>query len=107
MTKIINDVLNDPATEDMLQKISKLPVQLYGQFDKEEPANIHKISPGLDDKIVKPGADFGDFRNMFFQEEFIDLVDSIMENTFFNIIQQTTLKEIDLLKPSKIYLSPV
>jgi len=105
--KIINDVLNDPQTEEMLVKQSKLPVQLALQFDNEEPANIHKISEGLDDAIIKPGPDPKDFRNMFFNDEFVELVDYIFESTFFNITQQTTLKEIDLLKPSKIYLSPI
>lgn len=107
MTKVINDVLNDPATDEMLNKLSKLPVQLYPQFDKEEPANIKQISPGLSDCIIKPGRDLKDHNNLFFEEEFVDLVDTIMESTFFNLVQQATLKEIDLLKPSKIYLSPV
>lgn len=107
MNKVINDVLNDPATDDMLSKIQKLPVQLYDQFDSEEPVNIHKISEGLEDKIVNPGPDYNDYRNMFFLDEFTDIVDTIMENTFFNIIQHATLKEIDLLKPSKIYLTPI
>jgi len=106
ISRVINDVLNDPSTEDMLHKMSKLPVQLYAQFDGETPANIHTVSSGLENKIVKPGADHKDFKNMFFMDEFTDMVDYIMESTFFNLIQQTTLKEIDLLKTSKIYLSP-
>ena len=91
----------------MLSKSLKLPIQLYDQFDSEEPANIHRVSPGLEDKIVKNGADASDFRNMFFLDEFTEMVDVIMENTFFNVIQHATLKEIDLLKPSKIYLTPI
>ncbi len=107
ISKAINDVLNDPATDEMLTKIQKLPVQLYDQFDGEEPANIHKISEGLDDKIVKAGPDYHDHRSSILLEEFTDIVDTIMENTFFNIIQHATLKEIDLLKPSKVYLTPI
>lgn len=107
LSKAINDVLNDPATDEMLSKTLKLPVQLYNQFDSEVPANIHKVAPGLEDRIVRPGPDYNDYKNMFFLDEFTEIVDSIMENTFFNIIQHATLKEIDLLKPSKIYLTPI
>ncbi len=107
LEQVINDVINDPTTTEMLTRIDKLPVQLYEQFDGEEPADIHKISEGLEDKIIKAGPDNQDFRNMFFMDEFTDMVDLIMENTFFNIIQHATLKEIDLLKPSKIYLTPI
>jgi len=107
ISKVINDVLNDPVTDEMLNRILKLPVQIYEQFDSEEPANIHKISEGLDDKIVKTGPDYTDYRSTIFLDEFTDIVDMVMENTFFNILQHATLKEIDLLKPSKIYLTPI
>ena len=89
----------------MLNKREQLPVQLYGSLDEEAPASETKVSEGLDDKSIKPHNDFKDHRNMFFLNEFTDMVDVVMESTFFNLIQQATLKEIDLLKPSKIFLS--
>lgn len=107
LNKVINDVINDPATDEMLHKVLKLPVQLYDQFDEEEPANIHKISQGLEERVARAMPDSNDFRNTLLMDEFEDLADSIMENTFFNILQHATLKEIDLLKPSKIYLTPI
>ena len=39
-----------------------------------------------------------DYSNLFVNNEFTKLLDSIMENTFYNIIQETTRKEADLLK---------
>ena len=86
--------------------MSKLPISLYGSFDGEEPANIHNISKGIEDRMVKNETDYKDYRTMFFLDEFNDLIDYIMESSFFNLIQQTTLKEIDMLKPSKTYLQP-
>jgi hypothetical protein len=41
------------------------------------------------------------------EEEFVDLVDLIMENTFFNIIQETTRGECDLLRISKTFVMPI
>lgn len=106
LARALNDIINDPATEEMLIKRENLPVQLYGTLDGEEAPNEKTVSEGFEEKQIKPYTDFKDYRNMFFLDEFNDLEDTIMESTFFNIIQQATLKEIDLLKPSKIFLSP-
>ena len=43
---------------------------------------------------------------MFLEDEFIWLVDEIMENTFFNIISETTRGECDLLRISKTFVMP-
>lgn len=43
---------------------------------------------------------------MFISNEFIELVDNISENTFFNLIQEATRKETDLLRVSKTFISP-
>lgn len=106
IAQALNDIINDPSTEDMLQKREKLPVQLYGMLDSEEAPNEKTVSEGLEEKQVRPYHDHKDFRNMFFIDEFNDIVDTVMESTFFNLIQQATLKEIDLLKPSKVFLAP-
>jgi hypothetical protein len=50
--------------------------------------------------------DYRDFKTLFLEEEFIELTDLIMENTFFNIIQETTRKECDLLRISKTFVTP-
>ena len=43
---------------------------------------------------------------MFLEDEFIELTDLIMENSFFNIICETTRKECDLLRISKTFVMP-
>lgn len=43
---------------------------------------------------------------MFLEDEFIELTYLIMENTFFNIIQETTRRECDLLRISKTFVTP-
>lgn len=85
---VINDVLNDSYTQNILYKIDKQPVQLFSQFDSEEPASNETISKGIEDEQnrVVPQKNFKDFRQLFLEEEFVDLVDLIMENTFFNVI---------------------
>ncbi len=106
ISQALNDIINDPTTDEMLMKRESLPVQLYGMLDQEEAPNEKTVSSGVDEKQVKPYYDHKDFRNMFFIDEFNEMVDTVMESTFFNLIQQTTLKEIDLLKTSKVFLAP-
>jgi hypothetical protein len=43
---------------------------------------------------------------MMINEEFIEIVDQIFENTFFNLIQEATRRESDLLRVSKTFLTP-
>jgi hypothetical protein len=38
--------------------------------------------------------------------EFLEILDNIFENTYFNMIQETTRKETDLLRVSKTFLTP-
>ena len=42
---------------------------------------------------------------LFLNEEVVGLLDYIMENSFFNIIQETARKESDLLKMGKSFVA--
>lgn len=90
---------------------------LYANFDGEEPAHIRPAikaqDPEADEEpklqeteAVANKRNFRDFRYLFLEDEFVELVDLIMENTFFNIIQETTRKECDLLRVSKTFVMP-
>lgn len=43
---------------------------------------------------------------LFLNNEFVDIIDNIFENTFFNLVQEATREETDLLKVSKTFLQP-
>ena len=107
LSKAIIDILNDPYLETQLNKIDNQPIQLYGCFDNEEPAGIGKER---ESSLLLPKrnniVNYRDHKNLFLNEEFIELIDYMAENTFFNIIQETTRKEADLLRLSKTFLIP-
>lgn len=106
-SNVINDVLNDSSTQSILKRIDNQPVGLYAEYDGQEPANINTVSKGVDDAIMpQSSTNYSDPRALFLEDEFVDLVDLIMENTFFNIIQETTRKECDLLRVSKTFVTP-
>lgn len=44
------------------------------------------------------------YENLFLNEEFKDVTELIMENTFFNVIQETTHKENDFLRVAKKFI---
>lgn len=105
--KAIIDILNDPYLETQINKLDNQPVRLYGSFDGEEPATIgteRENSVLLQKK--NNSVNYRDYKNLFLNEEFNELVDYVMENTFFNIMQETTRKEADLLRLSKTFLIP-
>ena len=50
--------------------------------------------------------DYSNFETVMLNEEFLEVTEIIMENTFFNIVQETTRKEGDLMRISKTFLTP-
>lgn len=103
------DILNDPYLETQINKLDNQPVRLYSCFDDEKPAGI-TIGEERESSLTLPkknnNVNHRDHKNLFLNDEFIELVDYMMENTFFNIIQETTRKEADLLRLSKTFLIP-
>ncbi|EAR97146.2 MSP (major sperm protein) domain protein (macronuclear) [Tetrahymena thermophila SB210] len=49
---------------------------------------------------------YNDYRQIFLQDEFSELADLIFENTYFNIIQEATRRECDLLRVGKNFIIP-
>ncbi|KAM3137891.1 hypothetical protein pb186bvf_009972 [Paramecium bursaria] len=95
LSQIITEVLTDSNTDQILKGIDQQPINV---FEPEDDSS--------DIKELQFQRDYKDFRTMFLEEEFIELTDLIMENTFFNIIQETTRKECDLLRISKTFVTP-
>lgn len=41
---------------------------------------------------------------MFMQEPFVELMEFILEDTMFNLMEEATYEEFDLTQPPKIYI---
>ncbi|EGR30774.1 hypothetical protein IMG5_123900 [Ichthyophthirius multifiliis] len=107
ITSAIDDILIDNSLFKILQRLDKQPIQLYKSFDDQdtfnENQNIHIENLNMSKRQT---IDFKNQRLLFLNQPFLDLVDLIFENTYFNIIQETTRKECDLLKLSKNFIIP-
>lgn len=43
-------------------------------------------------------------KRMFLQEPFVDLMEFMMEDTLFNLMEEATYEEFDLTQPPQIYI---
>lgn len=43
-------------------------------------------------------------KKMFMEQPFVDLMEFIMEDTLFNLMEEATYEEFDLTQPPKIYI---
>lgn len=43
-------------------------------------------------------------KRMFMKEPFVDLMEFMLEDTLFNLMEEATYEEFDLTQPPKIYI---
>jgi len=48
---------------------------------------------------------YADETRLFFNNDFTSTIDNILENTFFNLIQEATHEELDLCQVRKKYVN--
>lgn len=88
--KAINDE-GEPAAED-----------LAGQTVSEENArqayeeHLREVTGAEEDELFR--------KRMFMQEPFVELMEFILEDTMFNLMEEATYEEFDLTQPPKIYI---
>ena len=88
--KEINDE-GEPAAED-----------LAGQPVSEENArqvyeeHLREVTGAEEDELFR--------KRMFMQEPFVELMEFILEDTMFNLMEEATYEEFDLTQPPKIYI---
>ena len=59
------------------------------------------VEPDLTKEIQR----FADETRLFFNKDFVKTVDDILENTFFNLIQEATHEELDLCSVRRKYVN--
>lgn len=116
----ISEIFEDDSLENLLEKIEEEPSSLFALMDNSEPPSCKYLSDHLHDEEEKEGLenqynqmirDVNDCseheierKRMFLDKNFILFVESILDSTIFNIMQETTYKEFDLCSPPKTYI---
>ena len=88
--KAINDE-GEPASED-------LQAQPVSDDDARQAYEDHlrEVSGVEEDELFR--------KRMFMQEPFVELMEFILEDTMFNLMEEATYEEFDLTQPPKIYI---
>lgn len=88
--KAINNE-GEPAIEDLEQE----PVSIEKARQAYEE-HLREVSGAEEDELLR--------KRMFMQEPFVELMEFILEDTMFNLMEEATYEEFDLTQPPKIYI---
>jgi len=58
--------------------------------------NLREVTGVDDDELFR--------KRMFMQEPFVELMEFMLEDTMFNLMEEATYEEFDLTMPPKIYI---
>jgi hypothetical protein len=119
LTVMIKEILDDPCLDEMAKRLETQPVPLYGEIDNDEPPGISYLSKDLpkeEDKLLNLfEANMREVNSceelelkrkmLFLDEDSVRFQESILDNTVFNIIQEATHSECDLMKAPRTYIS--
>ena len=81
----------EPAEEDLLGE----PVAHEDAHAAYEE-HLREVSGVEEDELFR--------KRMFMQEPFVELMEFILEDTMFNLMEEATYEEFDLTQPPKIYI---
>lgn len=119
LTSMIKEILDDPCLDEMARRIETQPIPLYSETDNDNPPGISYLNGALVENAEKLDKLFEDNvkevnvceeaeykrKKMFMEEDSVRFVESILDNTLFNIIQESTHGECDLMKAPRTYIS--
>lgn len=119
LTTMLKEILDDPCLDEMANRLEAQPISIYPEIDNDEPPGIPYLSPSLVEEEKKLNALFDENikelnvcdakelnrKKMFLSEDSVRFMESIMDNTLFNIIQEATHSECDLMKAPRTYIS--
>jgi hypothetical protein len=123
ITEAMNDILESEELDQLLDNLEKKPSTLYEPaVENLDPPSCEDLGITLvntDTKYVNQNAEpyeeelkeltgFEDkdlFRKrMFMEKPFVDLLEFMMEDTIFNLMEEATFEEFDLTQAPKIYI---
>ena len=126
MNEMMNDILHDKEMDDLLDQCHDTSGGIFNQMvtsnddapstqaiykDLPEPAeadmntrtdqqcymnNLKELTGNDDDDIKR--------KNFFMDKKFTDMLEYTLEDTIFNLMEEATYEEFDLMQAPKIYI---
>lgn len=126
VNEAMNDILESDAMDKLLEECTTANAGLYSAAisNQAEPAEEdkqmelageeHMGGPQLADQLAVyeenlrevTGVDDDELfrKRMFMEEPFVELMEFMLEDTMFNLMEEATYEEFDLTMPPKIYI---
>ena len=126
VNEAMNDILESDAMDKLLEECTTANAGLYSAAitNQAEPAeedkqmelqgDQHVGGPQLADQLAVyeenlrevTGVDDDELfrKRMFMEEPFVELMEFMLEDTMFNLMEDATYEEFDLTMPPKIYI---
>ena len=92
-----------PAQESAAMDAEKVP----GAVEESKEVYLNRPGAAYEEELKEvSGVDSGELfrKRMFMQEPFVDLMEFMLEDTLFNLMEEATYGEFDLGQPPKIYI---
>ncbi len=123
ITEAMHDILESSELDALFETCEKRPAQLYGPaIENQEPPSCDELSHELVDPKTKfigqnseayeeelrdaTGMDDTEIfkKRMYLENNFVDLLEYMLEDTLFNLMEEATFEEFDLTQAPKIYI---
>lgn len=91
---VSNEAEPDAEDEQMALEVVERKTQRDVQKVYEE--HLRDVTGVDDDELFR--------KRMFLQEPFVELMEFMLEDTMFNLMEEATYEEFDLTQPPKIYI---
>lgn len=126
LNEMVNDILNDPEMEELLDSRGDASGKIVNQvitsdLDAPSTERIYTDLPEPDKRDLNPlreracyqnelkeltGNEDEDLRrkSWFMDNAFTDMIEYMLEDTVFNLMEEATYEEFDLMQAPKIYI---
>ncbi len=122
VNEAMNDILESDDMDRLLGECQSSQAGIYAaticnqgepaQEDSTMPFKMEDVKPALTQAVYEEnlrevtGVDDDELfrKRMFMQEPFVELMEFMLEDTMFNLMEEATYEEFDLTMPPKIYI---
>lgn len=123
---MVNDILNDGEMDELLDSCGLASGKIFNQVvtseqDAPSTERLYKKLPDPDKAQLGAAAELDCYQNelkeltgneredlnrktCFIDREFTDMIEYMLEDTIFNLMEEATYEEFDLMQAPKIYI---
>lgn len=94
--QIVTSNQRPPSTEVLYTDLDNVKMEKKVQDNQVYMENLKELTGNDDDDILR--------KQIFMGKEFTDMLEYMLEDTIFNLMEEATFEEFDLTQAPKIYI---